>query len=174
METEYAEIDGLPYYRFGSDGSIQSRWVRGSKRGRVADQWSAIKGRINKRLGYEYTSLKTPEGKRHFRVNVLILWAFTGHRPSGMDACHKNGKRTDNRLENLEWKTHAENIADKHVHGTVRRGVDAPNAILDPGKVREIRGLFGVVSYAEIGRRFMINEATVRAIASGRNWSHVA
>ncbi|MBQ7672236.1 MAG: HNH endonuclease [Paludibacteraceae bacterium] len=39
---------------------------------------------------------------------VLEAWGFP--RPKGYECDHINGNHTDNRLTNLEWVTHAENI----------------------------------------------------------------
>src|ERR1043166_1828064 len=75
--TEYRELPELPGYRFGADGSVQSRWIKGSKRHRMGQVWGDIKPRQNSRRDYLYITLKTPAGRKHFRVNVLILWAFT-------------------------------------------------------------------------------------------------
>lgn len=53
-------------------------------------------------------------------VHRLVLEAFEGPCPDGMEACHWNDVPDDNRLENLRWGTHAENMRDRtrngHVH----------------------------------------------------------
>lgn len=36
----------------------------------------------------------------------------------GMEGCHGNGDKSDNRPENLRWATHVENEQDKDLHGT--------------------------------------------------------
>ena len=60
-----------------------------------------------------------PNGQGHLRVTLtdrhgnqstknvhtLVLTTFVGDRPDGMQACHNNGDKTDNRLENLRWDT---------------------------------------------------------------------
>lgn len=51
-------------------------------------------------------------------LHLLVLWSFTGRREPGMLACHRNGKGFDNRLSNLYWGTHADNMADMVRHGT--------------------------------------------------------
>lgn len=46
-------------------------------------------------------------------IHKLVLEAFVGERPSGMQACHGNGDKTDNRLVNLRWDTVKANHRDK-------------------------------------------------------------
>jgi hypothetical protein len=51
-------------------------------------------------------------------VHQLVLEAFVGPRPRGMESCHNNGNQTDNRLVNLRWDTKSENNLDRVRHGT--------------------------------------------------------
>ena len=51
-------------------------------------------------------------------VPRLVLEAFIGPCPPGHEACHNDGNLTNNRLDNLRWDSHIENIADKFRHGT--------------------------------------------------------
>lgn len=57
-----------------------------------------------------------------FYVHRLVLEAFVGPCPPGMEACHWNDVPDDNRLSNLRWATKSENRFD-----CVRNGSD-PNA----------------------------------------------
>lgn len=57
--------------------------------------------------------------RRHHRVHHLVLEAFIGPRPSGLQGLHWDDVPTNNRLENLRWATAAENMRDK-----VRNGRD--------------------------------------------------
>lgn len=56
--------------------------------------------------------------KQYFYVHALVLSAFVGPRPTGMEACHGDGDGLNNRLGNLRWDTHAENVKDSIKHGT--------------------------------------------------------
>jgi hypothetical protein len=47
-----------------------------------------------------------------FKVARLVLEAFVGLCPAGMEACHFNDDPADNRLENLRWDTHSNNHYD--------------------------------------------------------------
>lgn len=52
-------------------------------------------------------------GKKHVRfVHRLVLEAFVGPCPEGMECCHDNDVPGDNRLENLSWGTKSKNRLD--------------------------------------------------------------
>jgi NUMOD4 motif/HNH endonuclease len=55
---------------------------------------------------------------KNFTVHILVMIAFVGPRPQGMDICHENGDGKDNRLVNLRYDTHKANMADTVRHGT--------------------------------------------------------
>lgn len=109
------------------------------------------------------------DGKpRPFAVHALVLEAFVGPRPEGMECRHLDGDPTNNALANLAWGTRAENIADKRRHGTIgchhRRKLTAAQvqAIRKEAKkrsrpYREIAADYGV-SISAIGN--IINGAT--------------
>lgn len=70
------------------------------------------------------------KGSMHY-VHRLVLEAFVGPRPDGMEACHNSGDPADNRPGNLRWDTTTGNMADKVRHGTNGEG---------PRKTRCVRG----------------------------------
>jgi hypothetical protein len=50
-------------------------------------------------------------------VHHLVLEAFVGPCPPGLEACHDNDVADDNRLENLRWDTRSANERDKVHNG---------------------------------------------------------
>lgn len=68
-----------------------------------------------------YLTVLLSQGGRSKRVYVhrVVLEAFVGPCPEGMETCHNNGNPADNHLENLRWDTHAANEADKRLHRIV-------------------------------------------------------
>lgn len=58
------------------------------------------------------------DGQKSHYVHELMLTAFVGPCPDGMEGCHENGNGTDNVLPNLRWDTRSENTFDRVWHGT--------------------------------------------------------
>lgn len=50
-------------------------------------------------------------------VHSLVLTAFVGPCPDGMEGCHNDGDPANNRVTNLRWDTHTENMRDVLRHG---------------------------------------------------------
>jgi len=50
-------------------------------------------------------------------VHRLVLEAFDGPCPDGMESLHADGDGKNNRIENLRWGTHTENMAQRWAGG---------------------------------------------------------
>lgn len=113
--------------------------------------------------------LKTPT------IHTLVMTAFVGPCPEGIQVAHNNGDRTDNRLENLRYATPLENSGDKFEHGTVLRGEQIARAKLTEECVREIRRLYqtGAFSQQDIADKFGVVQSAVSAVLIGKTWAHV-
>ena len=60
--------------------------------------------------GYMYVTLSCKGKVQHVRVNRLVALTFIGESTEQLDACHSNTDSYDNRLFNLDLKTHWENL----------------------------------------------------------------
>lgn len=87
-----------------------------------------IPGRIKKApvdgKGYPRVALYGPAFPKgaHRTVHSLVMEAFIGPCPDGMEICHNDGDRLNARLSNLRYGTRSENHLDKRVHGTHNNG----------------------------------------------------
>ncbi len=108
-------------------------------------------------------------------VHRVVLETFIGPPPDKTMACHRDGNRRNNRLENLYWGTSQENQQDRIKHGTDSRGEKSGRSKLTTWQVMQIKGMVksGEFSYLEIGRIFRVSSATVSSIVNGRTWSHI-
>ena len=122
-EGEWVPIpDYEGIYEVSDDGRVWSvrrprpGCVFVSKTGHV-HHWNEIGGHVMQqelnRYGYPFVAL-SKNGKATSRtVHRLVLEAFVGPCPEGMEACHDNDDPTDNRLSNLRWDTHQSNIDER-------------------------------------------------------------
>ena len=55
--------------------------------------------------------------QRVFSVHRLVLMAFVGPCPEGMEGCHNDGNEINNTPSNLRWDTKASNMVDRIRHG---------------------------------------------------------
>lgn len=87
---------------------------------------------------------------------------------------HKNGIKNDDRVENLEWCNHAQNMAHAKEMGLYQRGTKHYLSKLDSLQVKAIKQcLISGVSCRNIGNYFKVDRETIRAIQKGKSWSHV-
>ena len=87
-------------------------------------------GRINKQTGYREINVKQKGKMRYYLVHRLVAELFC-EKPDGVETevNHINGDRLDERAENLEWITHADNLHHCFVIG--RRDYDvAPKPVV--------------------------------------------
>jgi hypothetical protein len=80
----------------------------------------------NNKYGHLSVHLGFNKTKKTIQVHRLVLEAFVGPAPNGMECCHNNGIAWDNRIENLRWDTHKNNNADRKRHGTYPTGENHP------------------------------------------------
>jgi hypothetical protein len=64
--------------------------------------------------GYPVVSLP---GRTPRRVHTLVMAAFVGDCPDGLEVCHHRDIKADNRLCELRYDSHAANHADKTRNG---------------------------------------------------------
>lgn len=170
----YKPIPGFSRYDAGSDGTIWSWRCSGhATHSRLEPRQVRPTPR---RGGYLGLSLVDDAGEvRSVAVHRMVLLAFTGPCPNGMEACHNNGIRTDCRIENLRWDTHASNHADKRIHGTHQAGELHGCHKLTEGQVVQIKeGIIAGRELVHMARQYGVDPTTIGCIWGGKTWRHIA
>lgn len=165
--VRYRGIPGIPGYRVGDDGSVWSCARMGNVGGFYADwrRMSLARGATG------YLAVVLRGQVRHY-VHRLVLLAFVGPCPNGMQACHNDGDRANNRLANLRWDTVSANHADKHAHGTSSAGERNGMARLTAAQAIAIRHeRASGVSAAELSQRYGVSRANVYRVLSRELWA---
>lgn len=112
------------------------------------------------------------------------MLAFVGPKPKGTECLHVDGNHKNNKLDNLRYGTHTENMRDCSKHGKFpdRRGINNGRAKLTPDQVVTIRKLYDhniflrnqdKLSQLQIANMFCIGEYAVWAIVNGKTWKHL-
>lgn len=105
-----ANTDG--WYMVSNLGRVES-WKRVDSAGRsTVLKQSTIKG------GYQVVTLYVAGKPLTRLVHILVLEAFVGPKPLGMETRHLDGNPANNVLTNLTYGTPRENAADRDTHGT--------------------------------------------------------
>ena len=171
-DIAYRAIQDFPGYVVGSDGKVLSYWSQSGCC--VFDRPPRVLRPSIVAWGYLQVRLYRNAHGYSRRVAPLVLEAFIGPRPDGMNCCHNNGVPADNRLHNLRWDTQRNNYRDAIRHGTVTRGERVGGAKLTADQVLEIRRLGASgMSRQEIAEVFRVKRVTVYAIISKQNWRHI-
>ncbi|MFH5231920.1 NUMOD4 motif-containing HNH endonuclease [Antrihabitans spumae] len=107
------------YYEVSNHGRVRSvsRVVPHAAKVAVSVRPRPLKQTPNAR-GYMQVGLARNRTHRTSKVHALVLSAFVGPCPVGMEGCHEDGNPANNQLDNLRWGTHSSNVKDQVRHGT--------------------------------------------------------
>lgn len=108
-------------------------------------------------------------------VHRLVLEAFVGPCPPGMECRHGPNGKLDNRASQLCWGTKSDNCGpDKIRDGTLNRGERNGLAKLAEGDIAEIRRLYDAgETQKALGRRYGVSHQTIGKVVRSERWAHI-
>lgn len=170
-------FDGL--YEISDHGGVRSvdrvirRYTRFSKIVPVSRRGVPIASRAVAG-GYRMVNLSRDNIISWILVHRAVLSAFIGPCPEGLEGCHDDGDRANNRLDNLRWDTHVANLEDRDAHGTTAKGSTQGGALLTELQVVAIRTLDPCRGLAKkIALLLNVKERTIKSVLWGESWTHV-
>lgn len=125
------------------------------------------KQHIGKKWGYMSVGIGR---KGTYLVHRLVCSAFLPEPPEKLGVNHKNGIKTDNRIENLEWATDHENRI--HLVSVLKHRYD--DWVLNPEDVTFIRMALarGVMAGALV-KHFNVAWGSITSIRDGFTYTHI-
>ncbi|KPM67592.1 hypothetical protein HB13667_05985 [Pseudomonas putida] len=152
-------------HEVSSDGRVRSlERVLVDSLGRIRQKSARDLRPTRKSNGYLHVSLQLNKRQRTLHVHRIVLEAFVGSCPEGLEALHRDGDKSNNQLSNLRWGTHIENCADRTRHGT-------SGHILSLEQAQEIRSFKGVMTQSDIAQRYGVSQVLISKIHRGKLWA---
>jgi hypothetical protein len=171
MPERWLPVPGYEgFYEVSDRGRIKSlaRVVR-RKNGVTLSIPERILKPVAFRTGHLLVSLARDGEYKQRPVHRLVLQAFVGPCPDGLEACHGDGDPANNRLKNLRWDTRASNIADRLDHGAHQLGERNPQAKLTEADVLAIRA--DPRPQRKIAADYGVNRTVVSRIKGRKRWA---
>lgn len=161
-------------YAAGDDGHIWSCVKLGGQVRVLTARWRRLQATLLN--GYWNVTILQHTGKyRPFPVHIMVLEAWRGPCPSGLECRHLNDIRTDNSLTNLAWGTHSQNMLDRGVNGDPTfRGDGHPQAVLTADLVAAMRlAVAGGERVNAVAARLDVPLEAAYGAVRGRSWAHL-
>jgi hypothetical protein len=183
MNEIWKTIEGFDGYEVSNIGNIRSFLSRGHRYGLKRKSIPHQKKLNKNHKGYYLVGL----GNKKFMVSRLVGEAFIKNIDNKPQINHKNGIKTDNRVENLEWVTASENtkhgwknglikMSEKRMrifkNGDYRRGTLNGRSKLNENQVMAIKSLRNMKTNT-LARIFGVTTTTIRNIQNGKLWKHL-
>ena len=175
MNEIWKDIEGYEgLYQVSNFGRVKSlkRMVNHPKGVQRTVNERIIKSNFDK-YGYLQVCL-SKNGLKSFRVHRLVCSAFHKNYENKPQVNHKDGIKTNNRPENLEWVFQSEN--EKHAHNTglkCFKGEKSLNSKLTEKQARDIKYNYKDLSLTDISNIYNIAKSTVSLIRNGKRWAHI-
>lgn len=136
------------------------------------------KGRIRKqgiyRNGYKKITLSVNGVQSTILIHRLVAIHFIPNPENKPQVNHKDGDKTNNRFDNLEWVTNGENQKHAFMNGLKIniKGSKCKNSIFTESDVYLIRlKLSQGIPVKDISNEYGVSYGAVNAIRTGKNWA---
>lgn len=174
------------FYQVSNLGNVRSTLIYFGRHRKFIPRSRIRKFSIHR--GYPRVALVRNRKRTRINVHRLVCTAFVPNPLNKPFVNHINGIKTDNRVENLEWCTHEENVKHALEIGLIKRA--KPKVIKEKGRqifpgelnggakltesqVREIRLLGRNYGLRKLADRFFVSQRQIARILDKEKWKHI-
>jgi len=131
--------------------------------------------KISLRDLYYCVDLSNANVRAQIKLHRLLGKAFIPNPLNKPEINHKDGNKLNNDLSNLEWCTHAENMAHAINNGLCKSGEDCTYSKLTKNQVIEIRKKYVPYKYpcSKLASEYGVNEGTIYYVVKFLNWKNI-
>lgn len=167
-------IKDFDNYEVSSCGVVISKEKKiRSKNGSFATRGRKVLKQKTDKYGYKAIQLTNEKGLKSFTVHRLVAAAFIPNPKSKPQINHINGIKTDNRIENLEWCTHKENVIHAYKNGLNHTGENHHKFVLSDVDCASIISLSGELRQADIASIYNVSQVQISRIINGKSRTYV-
>jgi hypothetical protein len=131
-----------------------------------------------KKKGYLFVRLTNGKTIKIKKIHSLVLEAFVNPRPEGYECNHKDGVKSNNKLDNLEWVTRSENVIHSYVNKLKegKRGELSHLCKLKESDAKEIIDLCRskIMTQVAISKIYGVSTSEISEIKTHKKWPHLA
>lgn len=156
IDTEWRAVEGYPNYCVSKDGEVLNQ-----KRGVLLTPYEEPHGYFQVTLSHGGSSKK-------FRLHRLVAQCFLERVEGKEHVNHKNGDKSDNSVNNLEWCSPKENQTHAIETGlSNNKGQNNGMSKLTDSEVAAIRKLSSTFTQKELANEFGVSRTCITRILNG-------
>jgi hypothetical protein len=127
--------------------------------------------------GYLTVRLSKSGTGKSMAVSRLVALTFIPNPEGKLCVNHINSVRNDNRLENLEWCTHGENMRHAARMGRLGKrplkGEKVGTSKLTAKQVLAIRKAYPRMTLVQLGAKYSVSFSLISGIVRRKRWKHI-
>lgn len=180
MEEIWKDIIGFEkVYQISNLGRLRSLnrviiLVRYNKAYRLNRKGKLMRPSLNTN-GYPHVKLLNGDKKKVYSLHRLVALHFIDNLNNYEIVNHIDSVKTNNRVDNLEWCTEADNRTHaRKIFNDTTYGEECNLSKLTEDQVREIRtnGRMEMTN-GQIGKLYNVSHETIRCVLNGKSWKHI-